>query len=175
MTRILQRAALIAAAVIIPTASAQAQDAAPRYQQVVSANPFGLLLDVFNGEYERVISESSTAGIGGSSLNSDDDKYLNADVFFRYYPRGVPLDGWSFGAKAGVTNIPDVATRFGYGFDVNRSWLMGKNENFYVGVGFGLKRLVGGGGDEVDEQTGETRFDPKYIPTFRLVNIGFAF
>jgi hypothetical protein len=166
-------AATIAIAGTFAATPAHAQDApAVQYQQAISANPFGLLLELFNAEYERVVSDASTVGIGGSYFNRDDDvdgietddRYTNADVFFRYYPQGRPLDGWAFGAKVGVTKVTDSGTYFGYGFDVNRSWLLGKNQNFYVGVGVGLKKLVGGEDGDLE-----------YIPTFRIVNIGFAF
>jgi hypothetical protein len=156
----------------------QAQEAPVQYQQAISANPFGLLLELFNAEYERVVGESSTVGIGGSYLNAgedtefeDNETYVNADVFYRFYPSGRPLDGWAFGAKVGLTKVSDFGTYFGYGFDVNRSWLLGKKNNFYVGVGFGLKRLVGTPDDATDVDT----FDLKYIPTFRIINVGWAF
>lgn len=145
----------------------QAQQPTQQYQQALSANPFGLLLEFFNAEYERVITEASTAGIGGSIVSLEDDNYVNADVFFRFYPQGVPLDGWAFGAKAGITRVPDHGTFFGAGFDVNRSWLLGTNENFYVGAGIGLKRLFG-----VADDAG---FDVRFVPTIRIVNVGFAF
>ena len=134
---------------------------------MISANPFGLLLGLFNAEYERQVSESTTAGVGGSSfLSDDDDDYVNADVFYRYYPSGRVLEGFAFGVKMGITRATDEGTFFGFGFDTNWSRLMGKNDNFYVGVGFGLKRLFG---------TSESDFGPKFIPTVRIVNIGFAF
>jgi hypothetical protein len=75
---------------------------------------------------------------------------------------GRPMDGWAFGAKGGLTRI-DGGTRSGFGFDVNRSWLLGAHQNFCVGLGVGLRRLLG---DVVD-----TRF----VPIFRIVNLGFAF
>jgi hypothetical protein len=78
----------------------------------------------------------------------------------------APLEGWAFGAKAGITNVADSGSFFGVGFDANHSWLLGENENFYVGVGFGLKRLFG---------AGEEDFDLEIIPTIRVVNIGIAF
>ncbi len=143
--------------------AAQEQGRLP--QQVLSANPFGLLLEFFNAEYERVVSETSTAGVGGSTVSSDDDRYVNADAFWRFYPTGSPLNGWAFGVKAGITNVSN-STYFGYGFDVNRSWLLGRENNFYVGIGFGLKRLIGA--SDVD-------LDLKFIPTIRLVNVGIAF
>jgi hypothetical protein len=141
-----------------------AQDSNPT-RQVISANPFGLLLELFNAEYERTASPSSTMGFGGSFLSIDDQTYVNFDGFWRYYPQGTPFDGWAFGAKLGVTRV-DEGTYPGYGFDANRSWLMGESKNFYVGVGFGLKRLIG---------TGDASFDTIFIPTFRIVNLGFTF
>ncbi len=98
-------------------------------------------------------------------MDIDDETYINFDGFWRYYPQGTPFDGWAFGAKLGVTRV-DEGTYAGFGFDVNRSWLMGADHNFYVGIGFGLKRLVG---------TSEASFDTIFIPTFRIVNVGFAF
>ena len=132
----------------------------PARQNVISANPFGLLLDLFNAEYERVISRSATIGIGGSMYADNDVDYFNGDVFWRFYPSGDPFDGWAFGVKAGYTS--DLGA--GFGFDVNRSWLLGVDNNFYVGIGFGLKRIIGTGADELE-----------VFPTIRLVNVGFAF
>lgn len=164
-------AAFAAVAILAGTAApGQAQSVLPERKNVISANPFGLLLELFNGEYERVVSESSTAGFGGSYFTAEDIDYLNADVFFRFYPQADPLDGWAFGAKAGVTSIDAVGSYFGFGFDVNRSWLLGRNDNFYVGVGLGLKRLLGVS-DEDDPNDDLLEF----IPTIRLINVGFAF
>lgn len=158
-------------------APVQGQDAGHGYQQVVSANPFGLLLKLFNAEYERAVSESATIGIGGSYASDDDEddfgvaqetNYINADVFGRFYPSGSPFEGWNFGVKVGVTaqqGWDESSTNLGYGFDANRSWLLGVNNNFYVGVGFGLKRVIG------ELPDGALRV----IPTFRVVNIGLAF
>ncbi len=144
-------------------------------QHVFSANPFGLLAEFFNAEYERVISETSTAGLGGSTCFGDscpwtsgDNQYVNADVFWRFYPSGNPLNGWAFGLKVGITAITDQATYFGYGFDLNRSWLLGPRDNFYVGVGFGLKRLYGSASDGYDDAL-------TIVPTIRIANVGFVF
>lgn len=143
-----------------------AQGIEPRYRNVISANPFGLLLEFFNAEYERVFSHSVTAGFGGSFVDLRDDNYLNADVFARYYPQGRAVDGWAFGGKLGMTRV-EKGNYFGFGFDVNRSWLLGTDDNFYVGLGFGLKRLLGVR-DDAD-------FDVRFIPTIRIINVGFAF
>lgn len=148
---------------LLAGARAAAGQAAPP-TQVLSANPFGIMLEFFNAEYEHVAGESFTVGVGGSTFTHDHDTYLNADLFWRFYPDREPkaFEGWSFGLKTGVTHI-DAKTYFGAGFDVDRSWRLGKNENFYVGVGGGLKRLMGNGAGL------------KIIPTIRLVNIGYAF
>lgn len=158
---------LTAAALVLAAAPAavRAQDAAlPERINVISANPFGLLLDLFNAEYERVVTQSSTAGVGGSFYPNDiagESSYVNLDAFWRFYPSGRPFEDWSFGAKAGYTTNLGL----GFGFDVNRSWLLGANENFYVGIGFGLKRIIASSNDS----------GLKFVPTFRLINVGFAF
>jgi hypothetical protein len=135
-------------------------------EQVISANPFGLLFGLFNAEYERRITEGSTAGLGGSFYLGGDEDYFNVDTFWRFYPSGRAFEDWAFGAKVGVTSVPGSGSFFGLGFDVNRSWILGANDNFYVGVGIGLKRLFGPGAGDLGLQV---------IPTIRLVNVGFAF
>ena len=145
-------------------AAAQLQSVpATPYQNVISANPFGLLFNLFNVEYERALSSTSTAGVGGSTIRLNDERYLNADVFWRYYPSATPFRGFTLGAKLGITAVGDNAY-LGYGADVNYSWLLGPRDNLYVSLGFGLKRLVG---NDLDTEG--------YVPTFRVVNIGRAF
>jgi len=159
-------AVVVLAAALPDPAEAQAPGVErPPYNQVISANPFGILLGFFNAEFERVVTVSSAAGASGSSVSLDDVRYTNLDLFWRFYPSGVPLDGWSFGTMTGITTVTDEGTYVGFGFDVNRSWLLGAHDNFYVGTGIGLKRILGSP-DEVDR---------KFIPTLRLVNVGFAF
>ena len=136
----------------------------PTRQQVISANPFGVLVDFFNVEFERKVSRSTTAGIGGSYFTLDGDDYVNADMFYRYYPTGRPFDGLAFGVKAGMTNV-DGGPHFGVGFDINWSWLPGNQDRLYLSTGFGLKRLFGTGDSEV----------PPLVPTFRIINVGVAF
>ena len=135
----------------------------PLRRQVLSANPFGLLVDFFNAEFERKVSRSTTAGVGGSYFTQDGDDYVNADLFYRYYPAGRPFDGWAFGVKVGLTEA-DGGAHFGVGFDINWSWLPGNQDRFYLGAGFGLKRLFG---------TADA--DLTLIPTIRIINVGVAF
>ena len=182
-----------------PPNAQQSEEFQPR--NVISANPIGLLVDLFNAEYERVISPTSTIGFGGSTnedaiyqdppvIGTDEygfpiydsepgyetHQYVNFDVFWRFYPGSnrtrtynAPV-GWAFGAKMGITAV-DGGTYFGYGFDLNRSFVLGPDDNFYVGLGFGLKRLLGAPQDEA----GEPILGLSLIPTIRIVNVGFIF
>jgi len=183
----------------LPLTAQQREDFQPR--NVISANPFGLLFELFNAEYERVISRTSSIGFGGSTIKNETygeppiigtdeygypiydyetpvetHQYVNFDVFWRFYPGSnrtrtynAPV-GWAFGAKMGITAV-DGGTYFGYGVDLNRSFVLGPDDNFYVGLGFGLKRLLGAPQDEA----GEPILGLSLIPTIRIVNVGFIF
>lgn len=178
-------ATLVLAALIAPPSLAGAQSLVPPVPdrashagvaQQISANPVGLLFDLFNIDYERRATDSVSIGVGGSTAttevyeydsvyneSSHRERYLNGDVYVRFYPRGTALNGLAFGVKVGLTRVPDQGSYFGYGFDVNKSSILG--EHFYFGYGFGLKRLVG-----VDKDN----FQLEYIPTLRL-NVGIGF
>jgi hypothetical protein len=192
----------------LPLAAQQQVDFEPR--NVISANPIGLLANIFNVEYERVISPTSTIGLGGSTSSFAnqteiyrennassvyeyaDIQYVNFDVFYRFYPGSrrtrtyaAPI-GWAFGMKVGLTSIDGAGigdgTYPGYGFDFNRSWVLGPNDNFYVGLGFGLKRLFGvprvvdDWGERVSALEGKLPFGGGDLySTIRVVNIGFIF
>ena len=129
-----RRSLALVLAVVMGSLWRAAPAAAQARAQVVSANPFGLLLELFNAEYERAVSSSVTAGSGGSFGSNEDENgfgeteesgYFNGDVFVRFYPSGRPFTGWNFGLKVGVTQqdgwaSDDETTNFGYGFDANR-------------------------------------------------------
>ncbi len=164
--------ALLAAGVLLSALPGDVEaQARSQYENVLSANPFLLLMEWFNAEYERAVTDAATVGVSMATISRDNDddegvRYSSMDLIWRYYPQGIPFDGWSFGASLGVTRVSSQGTHAGIGFDVNRSWLMGANDNFYIGVGIGLKRLLGAS-FENDELV--------FIPTLRLVNVGFAF
>jgi len=212
MVKVNPSSSVVALAILIfglsglPLNAQQSEEFQPR--NVISANPIGLLINTFNGEFERVISPTSTIGFGGSTSSYEnqtysdageqnsqpiweDIQYVNFDVFYRFYPGSnrtrtyrAPI-GWAFGIKAGVTSVDGAGvgdgTYIGYGFDVNRSWVLGPNDNFYIGLGFGLKRLVGV--PEVDTGWGRETALAGKIPwiggdlysTIRVINVGFIF
>ena len=204
MVKVNPSSSVVALAILIfglsglPLTAQQREEFQPR--NVISANPFGILFDIFNAEYERVISPTTTIGFGGSTMERDNwtydppiigtdeydypiydeavetFRYVNFDVFWRFYPGSnrtrtynAPV-GWAFGAKMGITAV-DGGTYFGYGFDLNRSFVLGPDDNFYVGLGFGLKRLLGAPQDEA----GESTLGVSLIPTLRIANVGFIF
>ena len=195
MPRVTLSALILALFLSLPDAPVSAQSAqlapqapapAPRSSgaslagpgQVLSANPFGLLIDFFNSEYEIRGSDSVTFGAGASTRHtrtydydyttnrSSDhrERYVNGDLFVRYYPGGQAFSGTSLGVKAGITRLPSQGSFFGVGFDWNQSRML--NQHTYLGFGFGLKRLIG--------TSDRAFFDLKYIPTLRM-NIGIGF
>jgi hypothetical protein len=134
--------------------------------QVISGNPFGLLIDLVNAEYERRAGRAVTVGAGASRADwgaPTGRPYVNGDIFGRYYPGGQVFAGRSFGVKAGMTQVPGSGRIcFGVGVDVNQTWML--NPHFAFSTGFGLKRLIG-----MDTMEGA-----RIIPTLRI-NVGVGF
>lgn len=140
------------------------------HNQVLSANPFGLMFEWFNADYERKINESTTWGVSGSffSFGHDAADYVNVQAAYRYYPQGAALSGFYLGGKGGVHSVgvdAESARFFGLGFELGYNWLLGARKNVMIGMGAGATRLFGGALD------GATLT----IPTVRLVNVGIAF
>jgi hypothetical protein len=140
------------------------------HQQVISANPFGLMFKWFNAEYERKFNPAATWGVSGSffSLGDGGVDYANGSAFCRYYPQGAGLTGFFVGGRGGVYRVAaDGAsdTFFGLGFEVGYSWLLGAKRHFGVSVGAGATRLFGG----------SLKGASLTVPSVRLLNLGFAF
>lgn len=153
---------------------AQAQEARPDaiapHHQILSANPFLLLFEWGNLEYERKVSPTGSIGIAGSTVSFDDGdvSYKSLNGFYRYYPNGA-LEGFYLGGRLGVHKGSEGESEghlYGLGVDIGYAWLLGRDRNFYIGLGIGATRLFGG-----DLDTNER----VVIPSLRLVNIGFAF
>ncbi|MFN7979636.1 MAG: hypothetical protein U0P30_15995 [Vicinamibacterales bacterium] len=146
--------------------SAPTTNGEPR--QVISANPFGLVMDFYNAEYELKVADAVTAGVGASRRGwilfgeSQERPRLNSDVFVRYYPFGSAFNGVAIGVKVGATRMPDHGTYPGFGFDLNHSYAF--TDHAVISTGIGMKRLIGR-----DSYAG-----PETITTFRI-NIGLGF
>jgi len=152
----------------------QAQEEGSRtpvpHDQVISANPFLLLWEWTNAEYERKISPFGTLGAAASwvSLDEGEESYKSLSGFYRYYPQGAALTGFYLGGRLGfhgVSDTDDEGHAFGLGIDVGYAWLLGSKQNFYIGIGIGATRLFGGNLDDGSVT----------IPSLRLLNVGFAF
>ncbi len=153
----------------------EAQEAGTRepvpHDQVLSANPFLILFEWANLEFEQKVSSTGTVGVAGSWISFDegDEEYRSLNGFYRYYPQGAALTGFYFGGHLGLHHVSEIddedVTVFGLGIDVGYNWLLGANRNFYIGLGIGATRLFGG---DLDDGSAT-------IPTIRLLNIGWAF
>jgi hypothetical protein len=152
-------------------AAAQTQEgtkAAVPHEQIISANPFGLVLRWWNVEFERKITPSSTWGVSGSFLGVDDVDFASVNGLWRYYPQGAALTGVFLGARAGVYHGSDAGEAhyaFGAGFEIGYTWLLGARRNVGLSLGVGLTRLFSGGEEDW----------PGALPTVRLLNLGIAF
>jgi hypothetical protein len=140
------------------------------HNQVISANPFLLLWEWANVEYERKVSTASTVGVAGSwvSVGEDNETYQSLNGFYRYYPQEVALKGFYLGGRLGyyrVSDDQDEGNAFGLGFDIGYTWIMGSKQKFYIGMGIGATRLFGGNLDDGSVT----------VPSLRLINLGVAF
>ncbi len=149
---------------------------------VASTNPFLDMYAWYNGEVELAVSPNSTFGVAATyttfgDLDDEDDEenYTNVGVLFRYYPREA-FGGFYFGLRGGYygvsktdweTEEEETASAFGLGFDLGYSWLLGKDERFYVGLGAGMMRLFGGDLEDLDVTVN--------LPIIRIINVGIAF
>ena len=149
-------ASLIVATTLI-VAPAHAQTAAAAKTTVISIQPLTAMFSVYAGEIEHAIAPSWTIGIGGSNWSPDlggtGFTYTSGDVKVRYYPEQLPFRGFSFGGQVGFSNI---TTRTDYGsagttrssakgptlgVALDYNWLLGPPQTFYVGLGFGAKKI----------------------------------
>lgn len=141
------------------------------HTQILSTNPFGLMINWFNGEYERKLSNKITVGVSASRLDDDYDAMQRGLVFVRLYPQEAALTGIYLGARTGVmsrhtSHRGDSEPFFVTGVEVGRTWLLGSKRNIGLSWGIGVDRFFGNG-REMDDLRG--------MPTVRLINVGIAF
>lgn len=162
-------AALLLAAAL--PAAGVAQDAPPPpHDDVVSANPFLLLFEWFNAEWEHRVQDNVTLGLTASYFSFDDVDYTTGSVLVRFYPQERAPSGFYLGTRAGLHRVaednsffdPQEETAFGLGLDVGYTWLFGSRRNFALSLGAGVTRLFTDVGDT-------------FLPSIRLVNVGWAF
>ena len=173
-------------------AFAQASATSPPvpHNQVLSTNPFGLLFNWFNVEFERKIAPATTIGVTASHFAGLD--HSNAALVLRWYPHGAALNGFYLGARAGAYGFETYETVYpaaqvppadpnrrsyptyqrrtqfqpGAGIEIGYNWLLGPKHNVSLGLGFGLTRIL---------TSGDWDGYVPVIPNPRVVNIGIAF
>jgi hypothetical protein len=170
-----------------PTAAA----APAAHHQTLSTNPFGLLFNWINVEYERTIAPSTSLGVSASHFSEIESS--NAAVLLRWYPKREALHGLYLGARAGAyrfetyeyaqpparpldpalpnsPHYPVYERRMtvvpGAGFEMGYNWLLGPQQRVIIGLGFGLTRML----RDLDRDDFLA-----VIPNPRVVNIGIAF
>ena len=130
-------------------------------QNLISANPIGLLFEWYNGEYERALNTTTSIAVAASSFGDiddfDDERYSVLDAIGRYYPSGRALRGFSIGVSAGIVNFSrdevigcpecddDEGTFGTLGIRGDYVWILGRDQRFAVATGLGAKRILGGG------------------------------
>jgi len=138
------------------------------HHQTISANPFGLMVEWFNVEYERKLTNTTTLGVSASTTGWGDLDLTNGNVFVRYYPQGAALTGFFLGGRTGIARASIVdadASGVVGGFELGYSWLFGATRHVGLSVGAGVDRLFFGDQLPID----------LIRPNIRLVNLGIAF
>lgn len=150
------------------TVRAQASEA-PVHEDVITANPFLLLFEWFNVEWEHRAAPNRTAGVAASYFSVDDgrDSYSSLAAFLRIFPQERAPSGFFMGGRVGghrvnLTFDDDDPFALGIGIEMGYTWLLGSEENFVLSLGAGVTRLFSDAGDN-------------FIPGIRVVNVGWAF
>jgi hypothetical protein len=170
------------------------------HNQVVSLNPFGLIFEWYNAEYERKIGDAATLGVSASHFAAGD--MANALLLARWYPQRAALDGFYLGARAGayVTKTrtyeyhptppprpaPNNPTPTYQTYSTYPTYREQKRVVPGVGLEIGYNWLLGpkqnlsiglgfGVTRLLQSGDGDDFFMPPVLPGVRFVNIGIAF
>lgn len=149
---------------------AQAQEATEQPSFQISISPILALAEWYTGELEYAFGEQASA-VFGFSYFSPDLEYLATDLKLRFYPGGVPLEGFGISGIVGMTSVSEDESNEDVsgatiGVELGWSWLYGEQKRWYLGLGFGAKRFFGDdsvGGEDINA----------FLPTARL-NFGMA-
>ena len=160
--------AVCLAAIATPiTAQETEPSAADAHQHLITTNPFGPIFEWYNVEYERKIRHNTSVGFTASYITPGNDSLGTANAILRFYPQGTAFKGFYLGGRTGayrVNDFDDDGTFFGAGLEIGYTWLMGRGQNWYLGVGAGFTRIFGG---DLDGSA--------VIPQLRLINFGYSF
>ena len=154
MTRIRLAVTALAFVAIASPASAQSVDGARSglsRQNLISANPIGLLFEWYNAEFERALNPTVSVAAAASSYDFDDARYASVDGIIRYYPAARALKGFSIGGSVGFIDIDEDQCDFcsdesgssgTIGIRADYVWIIGRDQHFTAAAGVGAKRLL---------------------------------
>lgn len=141
--------AVLTTAVLLGLASA-----AGATEQVVTLNPLGFILRVYNLRYERAMTEAQSWVAGGQFLSWNLGNWavtgIGAAGGLRFYPRRTAPAGFYYGPEAGVAH---VSVR--YTGPITKSSSTGQGVTLSAG-GLAGYQWVTGGGFAVDLSAGLT-------------------
>lgn len=184
----MKKLTLIIALFILGSSAVFAQDGSSK-NNAFKANPLGLIVGLGKVNYERKLSESTSAQLGVSyfSFNNSGDSFSGLGLVpeFRFYVNKNALDGFyvapfmkynNFTVKDGDSGFQGALNIYRAGAKAGMQWLMGKNENFIIDLAFGGKysdfnlNVKEGDGDSFDSEDLFEGFSPELH-----FAIGFAF
>jgi hypothetical protein len=135
----------------------------------VSANPFLLLYQWFDAEFEHRVGAQGAVALAATQVTMDqDDRYRSLALLYRRYLQGEALVGFHLGPRVGVYRVDageEEGTFFGFGVELGYQWLVGVQRNFSISMGVGATHLFGSDFDDASSK----------VPAFRLLNVGWAF
>jgi hypothetical protein len=158
----------------------QDTEAEDSHRHLLTTNPFLMLFNWYNIEYELRLARHSTIGFAGSYVTFDDDDdsdketYGGGGIIYRYYAQGEAPGGFYVGGRLGMYSIEiedtdtgdsESESTFGFGIDIGYTWLLGDTRRFAISIGGGAIRYFGG--DLEDAKAG--------LPIIRFINLGFRF
>lgn len=152
---------LCMASTVLGAQSARPDTAQGSIRDLILIDPILIPFNIYNGEYEHVLSRSATLGLSGTyygdyGVNGDNGfGYYTAEVKGRYYPQEHAPDGFSLAGTVGVTRVSggffdysngyrrSASTYPTIGVELDYNWLLGPTRRFAIGTGIGAKRLLG--------------------------------
>jgi hypothetical protein len=180
-------ATLAAAAALLCAAPGHAQSdttTTPQRPFLITVNPLGVLVDYYNIEFERALSDVTSISLAAEHSATGDTDISAVDVRFRYYPQARVFSGLALGASLGYGSFDDTE-EYSYdtpngpvrevtgedlagptlGLEVNYNWLVGRDRRLFVGLGIGARRLLSGGNTS----------GPTIVPGGRYFGVGYTF
>src|SRR5215216_2554664 len=123
-------------------------------RRVFAINPLGIPFEVVSVELEAALHDAFTLAGNFSYFSPDDFTRSSFEVKGRLYPNEQAPRAFSVGFGLGMVNtrenvvrneaeVKQDETHPSIGVYVDYNWLLGKRNRFFVGAGFGAKRILG--------------------------------